>query len=65
MAGVSYKSEQSETCERQNRSNLKVTGPQNHERAELFSGINSTLIQIYKQPFQKDRQHEKTTKEKR
>ena len=42
----------------------KITGPQKHRRAEINPGINSTLIQTYNQPFEKDGQNEKTTKER-
>ena len=64
MALVLHEQERSEAYERQNRSDHTFTGTQEHERDERVSGINSTLIQIFEKIFPKDRQNEKSTKER-
>ena len=43
---------------RQNRSDHNLTSTRKRKRIEIVSGINSTSIQIHKQPFQEDRQNE-------
>ena len=64
MAGLPHKLERSKIRKRQNRSDHKITSTQKRERIGIFSRINTTSIQIHKQPFQKDRQNEKTIKER-
>ena len=64
MVGLPRKPAQSKTRKRQNRSDHKTTSTQKREIVEIFSGINITSIQVHKQPFQEDRQNEKTIKER-
>ena len=60
MAGLSHKPQRRETDKRQNRSDYKTGSTKERKRAKIISELNSTSLQVHKQPIKEDRQNEKT-----
>ena len=56
MARLLHKPERSKANERQNRSNNKIGHPEKCGGAKVVSGLDSTPVQVRKQPIQENRQ---------
>ena len=64
MAWLPHKPERSKANKRQNRSNNQIGRPEKCEGAKVISGLDSTSVQVIKQPLHEDRQNAQTAEER-
>ena len=64
MAQLLQKQERSKANKRQNRSKNIIGLPENGEGAKVISGLDSTPVQVHKQPIQGNRQDAEIVEER-